>query len=142
MGIMGDTSDSQTLCERCNQINLEALKDAYGCVHQPSFEALMDSASRCKLCKLILEACTRYLDTNRVEVTAETCLLGPVRLFATGQKDVSSGIERRNLEALQRRQLSPKVFVTVGKLERHLSADPSWSILLEMYALKGISAQF
>jgi hypothetical protein len=58
----------------------------------------MDSASRYKLCKLILEACTRYLNTNRVEIIVETYLLGPVRLFATGQKNVFFGIERRNLE--------------------------------------------
>ena len=49
----------------------------------------------------ILDAYTRYLDTNGVEVDS----LGPVQLFATGQKDGSSGIGRRILEALQGRHL-------------------------------------
>jgi len=57
-------------------------------------------------------------------------------------KTVFSGMERRTLEALQGGQLSPKVVVTVGKLQQVLFISPSWSILLEMYALKGISAQF
>jgi hypothetical protein len=58
----------------------------------------MDSASGCKLYKLILKACTRYLDTNKMKVIIKVCYLGPARLFATGQKNISFGIERRNLE--------------------------------------------
>lgn len=139
---MVDLSDPEILCERCNQINLEDLKGAYGCVHQPSFKALVDSASGCKLCKLIAEACIHYLGRNRVEVNAETGHLGPVRLFATDRKDSFSGMERRTLEALQGGQLSSKVVVTVGKLQQVLFISPPLSIPLEMYALKGIPAQF
>jgi len=84
---MADLSDPEILCERCNQMNLENLKGAYGCVHQPSFKALVDSASSCKLCKLIAEACIHYLGRNRVEANAKTGHLGPVRLFATDRKD-------------------------------------------------------
>jgi hypothetical protein len=51
-------------------------------------------------------------------------------------------MERRALEALQGGQLSLKVVVTVGKLQQDLFISESWSILLEMYALKGIPTQF
>jgi hypothetical protein len=135
---MVDLSDPEILYERCNQINLEDLKGAYGCVHQPLFKALVDSASGCELCKLIAEACIHYMGRNMVEVNAETGHLGPVRLFVTDRKDSFSGMERRTLETLQGAQLSPKVVVTVGKLQQDLPISPSWSILLDMYTLKGI----
>ena len=77
-----------------------------------------------------------------MEVNAETGHLGPVRLFATDRKDSFSGMERRTLEALQGGQLSSKVVVTVGKLQQVLFISPPLSIPLEMYALKGIPAQF
>lgn len=142
MSTTGGASHLRALCETCKHINLEALKEAHGLVHLPSFKALMDSASGCELCKLILEACVCYADTQGLKITAETGYLGPVRLFATGQKAVSSGMGWRNLESLQEQQLSPKVVVMVGKLERRLSTAPSMSILLEMYALEGISPRF
>ncbi|KAH8691092.1 heterokaryon incompatibility protein-domain-containing protein [Phaeosphaeriaceae sp. PMI808] len=141
MGTIGDASQLQALCETCKHINLEALKDAHGFVHLPSFKALMDSTSGCELCKLILEACTHYADMQGLKITAETSHLGPVRLFATGQKGVSSGMGWRNLEPLQERQLSPKVVVIVGKLKQCLPTVPSMSILLEMYALEGSAAE-
>jgi hypothetical protein len=142
MGTIGDASYLQALCETCKHINLEALKHAHGFVHLPSLKALIDSASGCDLCKLILEACDHYADTQGRKITAETRLLGPVRLFATGQEGVSSGMGWRNLEPLQEQQLSPKVIVMVGKPNQHLSTLPSMSILLEMYALEGIFPQF
>jgi hypothetical protein len=138
---MAEPSDPERLCERCNHINLEDLKGADGCVHQPSFKALVDSASGCMLCKLIAEACVHYLHNGRVNINAATGNLGPVRLFATGRKDNFSGMELRTFAVLRERQLSQNVLVTVGKLPRKLFVGPSWSILLEMYALKGRSLQ-
>jgi hypothetical protein len=76
-----------------------------------------------------------------LEITAETRQLGPVRLFATGREGVSSRMGWRKLEPLEEQQLFPKVIVIVGKLDHHLSMVPSWSVLLEMYALKGIFYQ-
>jgi hypothetical protein len=138
---MAEPSDPKLLCKKCNHINLEDLKGADGCVHQPSFKALVDSASGCMLCKLIAEACVDYLHRVRVNIDAATGHLGPVRLFATGQTDTSSGMELRTLAVLQERQLSQNVIVTVGKLPQKLFVKTSWSILLEMYALKGRSLQ-
>jgi hypothetical protein len=138
---MAEPSDPERLCERCNHINLEDLKGADGCVHQPSFKALVDSASGCMLCKLIAEACVHYLHKGRVNINAATGNLGPVRLFATGRKDNFSGMELRTFAVLRERQLSQNVLVTVGKLPQKLFVGPSWSILLEMYALKGRSLQ-
>jgi hypothetical protein len=137
---MAEPSDPERLCERCNHINLEDLKGADGCVHQPSFKALVDSASGCMLCKLIAEACVHHLHKGRVNINVATGNLGPVRLFATGRKDNFAGMER-TFEVLRERQLSQNVLVTVGKLPQKLFVDPSWSILLEMYALKGRSLQ-
>ena len=142
MGSVVDTSDLPALCERCKHINLEALKDAHGYVHLPSFKALMNSASGCELCKLILQAFTRYAHMQGVKVTAETQRSGPVRLFATGQKGVSSGVGWRYLKPLRERQLSPIVVLTVGKLRRCLPTTPDMSTLIEMYTLKGICVQF
>lgn len=137
-----DTFDARTLCEKCNQIDLEALKSAYGYLHQPSFKVLIDSASDCKLCDLILKACTRYLDMIPVGLIAETGDSGPVRLLATGHNDEPSRREWRTLEEYRGRKLSPKIAVTVGKQEMPLSMEPSRSPLLEMYASKGMVAQF
>ena len=139
--IQGVSSNPQILCERYNHINLEDLKGADGCVHQPTFKALVDSASSCMLCKLITEACVHYLQRERANVNVETGHKGPVRLFATEQNGTSSGMELRPLAVLQESQLSQNVLVTVGKLPQKLPVNSSWSILLEMYALKGRSLQ-
>jgi hypothetical protein len=98
---MAEPSEPKLLYKRCNHINLEDLKGADGCVHQPSFKALVDSASGCMLCKLIAEACVHYLHRERVNVNVTTGYSGPVRLFAIGQKDTSSGIELRTQVVLQ-----------------------------------------
>ncbi|CAG8975561.1 hypothetical protein HYALB_00005629 [Hymenoscyphus albidus] len=138
---MAESSDPKRLCERCNPINLEDLKGADGYMHQPSFKALVDSASGCMLCKLIAEACVHYLHEQRVNIDAATGNVGPVRLFATGRKDRLSGMEVRNFAALRERQLSQNALVTVGELTEKLVVGPSRSILLEIYALKDSSAE-
>jgi hypothetical protein len=97
---MAEPFDPKFLCERCNYINLEDLKGADGYVHQLLFKALMDSASSHMLCKLIAEAYVYYLHRKRVDINVATGYLGPVRLFATSQKDNFSGIELRTLVVL------------------------------------------
>ena len=138
---MAEPSDPKRLCERCDHINLEDLKGAEGCVHQPSFEALVDSSSSCVLCKLIAEACFHCFHRRGLNIDAATGHLGPVRLFATGQKDNFSGLDLRTFAVIREMQLSQNVLVTVGKLPEKLFVNPTWSPLLEMYALKGRSLQ-
>ncbi|KAH7348911.1 hypothetical protein BKA65DRAFT_477297 [Rhexocercosporidium sp. MPI-PUGE-AT-0058] len=87
--------------------------------------------------QLILGACL-----ERVNINVATGNSGPVRLFATCRKDNFSGLELRTFAVLQERQLSQNVLVTVGELPpKKLFVGPSWSILLEMYALKDSSAE-
>ena len=71
-------SDLEYLCERCNHINLEDLKEADGYVHQPLFKAFVDSVSNCILCKLIAEACVYYLHKRRMNINVTTGNLGLV----------------------------------------------------------------
>jgi hypothetical protein len=136
---MAEPSDPERLCKRCNYINLGDLKGVDGCVHQLSFKALVDSASDCILYKLITEACVYYLYKGRVNINAATGNLGPVRLFATGRKDNFSGMELRTFAVLRERQLSQNILVTIGKLPQKLFVGLSWSVLLEIYILKGRS---
>lgn len=115
---MVEPSDEIFLCESCNHINLEDLKGADGCVHQPSFKALGDSASGCMLCKLVAEACVHSIKRERANIDVATGHLGPVRLFAIGLKSNFSGMEVRILAVLREKQLSQNVLVTVGNLYR------------------------
>ena len=120
------------LCHHCSGINLDELKKAEGYTHQPTLDALRESAGICRLCALITEALFRYLRAIRARDPQECLPLSPIRWFAVGEKGL-----RQPQVALRQNKLFPCVIATMGQLEQGFVLRSSWAPVLEMYALEG-----